>query len=75
MTLFQALLIALIGYLGSIYGTFLFGTVGGWNGIGRPIVAGAIGFPLWRHFGALVPYLIFAMLLLTFCKMPFSSRM
>lgn len=42
MTLFQALLIALIGYLGSIYGTFLFGTVGGWNGIGRPIVAGAI---------------------------------
>ena len=37
------------------------------------IVAGAIGFPLWRHFGALVPYLIFTMLLLTFCKMPFSS--
>lgn len=47
MTLFQALLIALIGYLGSIYGTFLLGTVGGWNMIGRPIVAGAvIGFIL-----------------------------
>lgn len=45
MTIFQALLIALLGYLGSIYGTFLFGTVGGWNLIGRPIVAGAvIGF-------------------------------
>lgn len=42
MTLIQALLIALIGYLGSIYGTFLFGTVGGWNMIGRPIVAGAV---------------------------------
>ena len=45
MTIFQALLIALLGYLGSIYGTFLFGTVGGGNMIGRPIVAGAvIGF-------------------------------
>lgn len=42
MSLIQALLIALIGYLGSIYGTFLFGTVGGWNIVGRPIVAGAI---------------------------------
>ncbi|MDF9825740.1 mannose/fructose/N-acetylgalactosamine-specific phosphotransferase system component IIC [Breznakia sp. PF5-3] len=42
MTLIQALLIALFGYLGSIYGTFFFGTVGGWNMIGRPIVAGAI---------------------------------
>ena len=42
MTLLQALLIALLGYLGSIYGTFLFGTIGGWNMIGRPIVAGAI---------------------------------
>lgn len=47
MTLFQAIAIALIGYLGSIYGTFLFGTIGGWNMIGRPIVAGAIiGFIL-----------------------------
>ncbi len=47
MTLLQALLIALIGYLGSIYGTFLFGTIGGWNMVGRPIVAGAIiGFIL-----------------------------
>lgn len=42
MSLIQALLIALLGYLGSIYGTFLFGTVGGWNMIGRPIVAGAL---------------------------------
>lgn len=42
MTLLQAILIALFGYLGSIYGTFLFGTVGGWNMIGRPIVAGAV---------------------------------
>lgn len=42
MSLIQALLIALFGYLGSIYGTFLFGTVGGWNMIGRPIVAGAL---------------------------------
>lgn len=42
MSLLQAILIALLGYLGSIYGTFLFGTVGGWNLIGRPIVAGGI---------------------------------
>ena len=42
MTLLHALLIALLGYLGSIYGTFLLGTVGGWNMIGRPIVAGAL---------------------------------
>ena len=31
MTLLQALLIALLGYLGSIYGTFLLGTVGGYD--------------------------------------------
>lgn len=42
MTLSQALLIALLGYIGSIYGTWFLGTVGGWNLIGRPIVAGAI---------------------------------
>ncbi|WP_456075059.1 PTS mannose/fructose/sorbose/N-acetylgalactosamine transporter subunit IIC [Holdemanella biformis] len=42
MTLLQALLIAIFGYLGSIYGCFLFGTIGGWNMIGRPIVAGLV---------------------------------
>lgn len=42
MSLLQALIIALLGYLGSLYGTFLFGTVGGWSVIGRPLVAGAI---------------------------------
>lgn len=40
MTLLQALLIALLGYLGSIYGTFLLGTVGGWNMIGRRLLQG-----------------------------------
>lgn len=42
MELWQALLIALLGFLGSIYGTFCLGTMGGWNTIGRPLVAGAL---------------------------------
>lgn len=42
MTLIQALLIALIGYASSLYGTWFFGTIGGWSMTGRPLVAGAI---------------------------------
>ncbi len=37
------------------------------------IIFGAIGFPVLRHLGFLVPYLIFTMLLLTFSKIPLSS--
>jgi BASS family bile acid:Na+ symporter len=37
------------------------------------ILLGALGFPLWKHFGFLVPYFIFIMLLLTFCKIPLSE--
>lgn len=42
MALWQAVLIALLGFAGSIYGTWFFGTIGGWNLIGRPIIAGAV---------------------------------
>ncbi|SHH45470.1 PTS mannose/fructose/sorbose/N-acetylgalactosamine transporter subunit IIC [Sporanaerobacter acetigenes] len=42
MSFFQAFLIALIGYCGSIYGPWLLGTMGGWYTIGRPLIAGAI---------------------------------
>ena len=38
MNLFQALLIALLGYLSSIYSPWL--SLGGWYTIGRPLVAG-----------------------------------
>lgn len=37
------------------------------------ILLGALGFPLWKHFGFFVPYFIFTMLLLTFCKIPVSE--
>ncbi len=36
------------------------------------IVAGLIGYPLFRHFSFLLPWLIFTMLLLTFCRIPLS---
>lgn len=42
MSFFQAFLIALLGYCGSIYGPWLLGAVGGWSVIGRPLVAGGI---------------------------------
>lgn len=42
MALWQAIVIALLGYVSSIYGTWFLGTVGGWNMTGRPIVAGAL---------------------------------
>ncbi|MEA4811278.1 MAG: PTS sugar transporter subunit IIC [Anaerolineaceae bacterium] len=49
MTLIQALIIATLGYCSSIYGPWLFGTVGGWDVVGRPLVAGAIiGFILGK---------------------------
>ena len=37
------------------------------------ILVGAIGFPLWKHFSFLVPWFIFVMLLLTFCKIPLAD--
>ena len=40
MTLFQALLIGLFAYLGSKRTPWFFGVTGGWNMIGRPLVAG-----------------------------------
>ena len=42
MTLFQAILIGLFAYLGSKRTPWFFGVTGGWNMIGRPLVAGLI---------------------------------
>ncbi len=42
MTLFQAILIGLFAYLGSKRTPWFFGVAGGWNMIGRPLVAGLI---------------------------------
>lgn len=42
MTLFQALLIGIFAYLGSKRTPWFFGVAGGWNMIGRPLVAGLI---------------------------------
>ena len=42
MTFFQALLIGLFAYLGSKRTPWFFGVAGGWNMIGRPLVAGLI---------------------------------
>ena len=37
------------------------------------MLAGGVGFPVFRHLSFLTPYLIFTMLLLTFCKVPFED--
>lgn len=37
------------------------------------IVIGTAGFPVWGYFSFLLPYLIFTMLLFTFCRIPFSE--
>ncbi|WP_315073590.1 PTS sugar transporter subunit IIC [uncultured Clostridium sp.] len=42
MEIWQALLIGLFAYLGRNQVPWLFGTTGGWYGIGRPLVAGLI---------------------------------
>ena len=42
MSLIQALLIGLFAYLGSKRTPWVFGITGGWNMIGRPLVAGLI---------------------------------
>lgn len=42
MTLIQALLIALFGYLSSNYSPWVFGQLGGWYTMGRPLVSGLI---------------------------------
>lgn len=42
MAIWQAALIGLFAYLGRNQVPWLFGTTGGWYGIGRPLVAGAI---------------------------------
>ena len=42
MNLFQAILIALFGYLSSNYSPWVFGQLGGWYTMGRPLVSGLI---------------------------------
>lgn len=42
MTLIQAVLIALAGYLSSNYSPWVFGQLGGWYTMGRPLIAGLI---------------------------------
>ncbi|WP_066504117.1 PTS mannose/fructose/sorbose/N-acetylgalactosamine transporter subunit IIC [Abyssisolibacter fermentans] len=42
MSLWQAVLIGLFGYLGAKRTPWFFGVTGGWNTIGRPLVAGLI---------------------------------
>lgn len=42
MQLWQALLLALLGWMSSLYGMGLFGIFGGWQGVGKPLVAGMI---------------------------------
>lgn len=42
MSLFQAILIGIFAYLGSKRTPWFFGVTGGWNMIGRPLVAGLI---------------------------------
>ena len=37
------------------------------------MLAGAAGYPVFIHLSFLTPWLIFTMLLLTFCKVPFSD--
>ena len=37
------------------------------------MLAGGIGFPIFRNLSFLTPYLIFTMLLLTFCKVPLED--
>lgn len=37
------------------------------------MLAGGIGYPVFIHLSFLTPYLIFTMLLLTFCKVPFGD--
>ena len=45
MSLFQALLLALFGWMSSIYSPVLMGGLGGWYTLGRPLVSGSSG--LW----------------------------
>jgi PTS system mannose-specific IIC component len=42
MTFFQAFLLALFGWMGSIYSPVLIGGLAGWYTIGRPLVSGMI---------------------------------
>lgn len=42
MELWQAILIAFLGYLGANQTPWLFGVTGGWYTLGRPLVAGAV---------------------------------
>lgn len=42
MSIIQAILIAICGYFSSNYSPFVFGQLGGWYGIGRPLVSGLI---------------------------------
>lgn len=46
------------------------------NALGVAMLLGVIGFPLFRHLGALLPWLIFFMLFFTFCKInPIDLRL
>ncbi|MDU5107848.1 PTS sugar transporter subunit IIC [Clostridium sp.] len=42
MTLFQALIIGLLGWMSSIYSPVLVGGLGGWYTLGRPLVSGMV---------------------------------
>ena len=42
MSLFQALLLALFGWMSSIYSPVLMGGLGGWYTLGRPLVSGMV---------------------------------
>ena len=42
MSIFQALLLALFGWMSSIYSPVLMGSLGGWYTLGRPLVSGMV---------------------------------
>lgn len=42
MSIFQALLLALFGWMSSIYSPVLMGGLGGWYTLGRPLVSGMV---------------------------------
>lgn len=46
------------------------------NALAEAMLIGAVGFPVFRHCGALLPWLIFFMLFFTFCKVnPLDLRL
>lgn len=76
MTLIQALLIALCGYLSSNYSPWIFGQLGGWYTMGRPLVSGLIiGLIQSVIFcGQFIHAILFCSLLLRLLSFDFSLR-